>query len=58
MTTTNKTTTLDFKAILEQAKRLQEGEKLPLQDRKYTATVDKEKATLTTVLKSDSYQLC
>lgn len=45
MTTT--TTTLDFKAILEQAKRLQEGEKLPLQDRKYTATVDKDKATLT-----------
>lgn len=47
MTTTNKTTTLDFKAILSQAKRLQEGEKLPLQERKYTATVDKEKATLT-----------
>ena len=45
MTTT--TTTLDFKAILEQAKRLKEGEKLPLQERKYTATVDKEKATLT-----------
>ena len=45
MTTT--TTTLDFKAILEQAKRLQEGEKLPLQERKYTATVDKAKATLT-----------
>ena len=45
MTTT--TTTLDFKAILEQAKRLKEGEKLPLQDRKYTATVDKAKATLT-----------
>ena len=41
------TTTLDFKAILEQAKRLKEGEKLPLQERKYTATVDKEKATLT-----------
>mgnify|MGYP003622707455 FL=1 len=45
MTTT--TTALDFKAILEQAKRLQEGEKLPLQERKYTATVDKAKATLT-----------
>ena len=45
MTTT--TTALDFKAILEQAKRLQEGEKLPLQDRKYVATVDKAKATLT-----------
>lgn len=41
------TTTLDFKAILEQAKRLKEGEKLPLQERKYVATVDKEKATLT-----------
>ena len=48
MTTQNKTTTaLDFKAILEQAKRLQEGEKLPLQDRKYLATVDTEKATVT-----------
>ena len=45
MTTT--TTTLDFKSILEQANRLKEGEKLPLQERKYTATVDKEKATLT-----------
>ena len=45
MTTTTKT--LDFKAILEQAKRLKEGEKLPLQERKYTASVDKEKATLT-----------
>ena len=45
MTTT--TTALDFKAILEQAKRLKEGEKLPLQERKYTATVDKAKATLT-----------
>ena len=48
MTTTNKTATvLDFKAILEQAKRLKEGEKLPLQDRKYLATVDTEKATVT-----------
>lgn len=47
MTTTNKTTTLDFKAILEQAKRLKEGEKLPLQDRKYTATVDTANATVT-----------
>ena len=45
MTTT--TTTLDFKAILEQAKRLKEGEKLPLQDRKYVATVDKANATVT-----------
>ena len=41
------TTALDFKAILEQAKRLQEGEKLPLQDRKYVATVDKANATVT-----------
>lgn len=50
MTNTNKQTTtsaLDFKAILEQAKRLQEGEKLPIQDRKYVATVDTEKATVT-----------
>ena len=48
MTTTKKTTTtLDFKAILDQANRLKEGEKLPLQDRKYVATVDTEKATLT-----------
>ena len=48
MTTTKKTTTtLDFKAILEQANRLKEGEKLPLQDRKYVATVDTEQATLT-----------
>ena len=48
MTTQNKTAkVLDFKAILEQAKRLQEGEKLPLQDRKYVASVDTEKATLT-----------
>lgn len=46
-TKTNTVSTLDFKAILEQAKRLQEGEKLPLQERKYTATVDKSKATLT-----------
>lgn len=45
MTTT--TTALDFKAILEQAKRLKEGEKLPLQERKYTATVDKANATVT-----------
>ena len=45
MTTTTKT--LDFKAILEQANRLKEGEKLPLQDRKYVATVDTEKATVT-----------
>ena len=43
----NNVSTLDFKAILEQAKRLQEGEKLPLRDRKYTATVDTEKATVT-----------
>ena len=46
-TKTNTVSTLDFKAILEQAKRLKEGEKLPLQDRKYLATVDKAKATLT-----------
>ena len=43
----NTVSTLDFKAILEQAKRLQEGEKLPLQDRKYVATVDKANATVT-----------
>ena len=43
----NTVSTLDFKAILEQAKRLKEGEKLPLQDRKYVATVDTEKATVT-----------
>lgn len=41
------TTALNFKSILEQAKRLKEGEKLPLQDRKYLATVDKENATVT-----------
>lgn len=46
-TKTNTVSTLDFKAILEQAKRLKEGEKLPLCDRKYTATVDAEKATVT-----------
>lgn len=46
-TKTNTVSTLDFKAILEQAKRLQEGEKLPLKDKKYTATVDTEKATVT-----------
>ena len=51
MTNTNKqqqtVSALDFKSVLEQAKRLKEGEKLPLQDRKYTATVDTEKATVT-----------
>jgi hypothetical protein len=50
MADTNKkptATTLDFKAILEQATRLKEGEKLPIQDRKYVATVDIENATVT-----------
>ena len=50
MANTNKkqtATTLDFKAILEQATRLKEGEKLPIQDRKYVATVDTENATVT-----------
>ena len=39
--------TIDFKAILEQANRLKEGEKLPIVDRKYTAVVNPTDATVT-----------
>ena len=45
--TTPSVATIDFKAILEQAKRLQEGEKLPVVDRKYTAVVNPTDATVT-----------
>lgn len=41
----------DFKALLEKAHKLSEGEKLPMVDRKYTATTDKENMVVSLTLK-------
>lgn len=40
----------DFKALLEKAHKLTEGEKLPMVDRKYTATTDTENMVVSLTL--------